>query len=157
MGRPCSYPGEGSRTWLIVVFTGHIIICEESEKNCNVTIGQVACNSRLGNQQEIFAQILFNIIPIMKHLFAKKNLTFSFLQIRQIFTNDSDIENLNEWQVTLHSFNPVLGYAISIDAKGFNIPRITLHTRCLRVPELCETLGLYDGVLACLGLQIITI
>ena len=24
--------GEGSRTWLIVVFTGHIIICEESEK-----------------------------------------------------------------------------------------------------------------------------
>jgi len=42
----------------------------------------------------------------------------------------------------------VLGYAISIDAKGFNIPRITLHTRCLRVPELCETLGLYDGVLA---------
>ena len=66
-------------------------------------------------------------------------------------------KNLNEWQVTLHSFNPVLGYAISIDAKGFNIPRITLDTRCLRVPELCETLGLYDGVLACLGLQIITI
>lgn len=38
-GKTVLISGEGSRTWLIVVFTGHIIICEESEKNCNVTIG----------------------------------------------------------------------------------------------------------------------
>ena len=148
MGRPCSYPGEGSRTWLIVVFTGHIIICEESEKNCNVTIGQVAYNSRLGNQQEIFAQILFNIISIMKHLFVK-NSDVHFLQIRQIFYSQAIPTLKISMNGKLHCVLLIRCWERSIGSSGC---KLSPHERRNGVQwfpptgDRFETASIYNGI-----------